>query len=142
MTKKNFWEGLLEEVTKAKHKSRLRAGLSASQHSTAHKNNPKRRSKPIYVFIGNALPCPLITVREADCLLHFAQGKTIRGTAEALALSPRTVESYLNSMKHKLQCQSKSDFVQKIIANVCLDDVRQQLETLEESTEGGAPTKQ
>ena len=103
-----------------------RARTTAHKPSAAPRQPTGRKRKQIY--IGNKLPCSLLTEREAHCLLHFAQGKTIRSTAECLNLSPRTVEFYLKNMKNKLNCHSKAEFVQKIISDVSLDDVRAQLD--------------
>lgn len=49
-----------------------------------------------------------ISKREAECLFHLSQGKGLKEISSILSLSPRTVESYLNNVKFKTGCSSKS----------------------------------
>lgn len=57
------------------------------------------------------------TNRETECIAHLLKGKTIKATAHALGLSPRTVEFYLNNMKQKLGCNTKSKLVELLYNN-------------------------
>lgn len=50
-----------------------------------------------------------LTRREKDCLRLLLQGKTAKETALLLAISPRTIESYFESMKAKLGCSYKAE---------------------------------
>lgn len=52
---------------------------------------------------------PLLTPRERECLHSLLEGKTAKETAVDLELSPRTVESYFDNIKKKLNCPSKRD---------------------------------
>lgn len=47
--------------------------------------------------------------RERECLRQLLHGKTAAEIGESLYLSPRTVESYLESLKEKLSCHSKRE---------------------------------
>lgn len=135
MVEKTFWDGLLTDIINADKPPASTHASPKETHHPSSRHKPlinRRRTRTRYISLGNTLPCSMITAREADCLLHFAQGKTIRSTAEALELSPRTVEFYLKNMKSKLQCHSKSEFVQKIITHVSLDAVRQQLDAIDQ----------
>lgn len=49
--------------------------------------------------------------REWECLHMLTEGKTMKGIAKTLNLSPRTVESYLNKIKHKSGYHFKSDLI-------------------------------
>ena len=49
-----------------------------------------------------------ITPRERTCLMQLIKGKTSKQIAE------RTIESYLNNIKHKLGCKTKSELILKI----------------------------
>ncbi len=51
------------------------------------------------------------TRREADCLVHFLQGKTANETGLALGLSQRTVEYYVKNMRQKVGCRTKADLI-------------------------------
>jgi DNA-binding CsgD family transcriptional regulator len=57
-----------------------------------------------------------LTDRQIGCLYHLVMGKTIKQTAEALKLSPRTVEHYLEAIKLKLGCRSRSDLISKALS--------------------------
>ena len=53
----------------------------------------------------------LLTKREWECLSGMAQGKTYKGVASILSLSPRTVETYLNQIREKTGVTSKSKLI-------------------------------
>ena len=50
-----------------------------------------------------------LTEREAQCVYHLIQGKTLKSTAEILDLSPRTVEFYVNNIKDRMGIIKKKD---------------------------------
>lgn len=54
-----------------------------------------------------------LTRREKECLLLIAEGKSIKGVASELSISPRTVESYLINAKDKLGYTHKEDLAAK-----------------------------
>jgi len=54
------------------------------------------------------------TNRESECLCYMLLGNTIKETARALEISPRTVEVYINIVKNKLRCFSRSQIISKI----------------------------
>ena len=62
-------------------------------------------------YLGDAFPGIYFTWREAQCMLLTLSGYTIAACAEALQLSPRTVEYYLKNMRVKLQCANKRSLV-------------------------------
>jgi steroid delta-isomerase-like uncharacterized protein len=51
----------------------------------------------------------LLTKRERECLECLLRGKTAKETATILGLSPRTVESYIETIKRKLKCSNKGE---------------------------------
>ena len=53
-----------------------------------------------------------LSKREFDSLSMVAQGKTAKEIANELSISPRTVETYLNKVKHKTGLVLRSDLVQ------------------------------
>jgi DNA-binding CsgD family transcriptional regulator len=57
------------------------------------------------------------THRELQCLVELSNGQTMKEIARAMAISPRTVESYLNSMKIKTGCFRKSQLLSLIPGN-------------------------
>lgn len=50
-----------------------------------------------------------LSKRERECLLSLLEGKTAKETAAHLGLSPRTVESYFENVKNKLDCWNKGE---------------------------------
>lgn len=56
-----------------------------------------------------------LTERERECILHILKGKTSAQIAEMLSLSRRTVEGYINNVKSKLGCNTKSMLIDKIL---------------------------
>lgn len=56
-----------------------------------------------------------LSKREWECLGKFAEGKAYKGVANALSLSPRTVETYLNQIKEKTGITSKAKLIDYFI---------------------------
>ena len=52
--------------------------------------------------------------REEQCIDLLLAGKTAKETADALFLSSRTVEMYLDNIKNKLGCKSKLEILHKL----------------------------
>ena len=59
----------------------------------------------------------VLSKRQKDCLRCLVKGMTIKEIAYTLKLSPRTVEHYLEAIKIKLNCYSRSELIQKCIAD-------------------------
>lgn len=55
-----------------------------------------------------------LSARELACAKLLLQGKSARLIAEALFLSPRTVETHLKHLKEKLYCHTKTELIAKI----------------------------
>jgi len=66
-------------------------------------------------YLGKPYESIYFTAREASCMWHFLNNKTIIEAAAALQLSPRTVEFYANNMKTKLSCYSKAELVKRVL---------------------------
>lgn len=52
-----------------------------------------------------------LSKREAECLLYFSQGRTMKEIAARIHLSPRTIETYINNIKNKVGCHTKGELV-------------------------------
>ncbi len=59
-------------------------------------------------YLNNIVNELKLSQREYECSYYFAKGKSIREIGKLLKLSPRTVESYLDNVKLKLNCPSKA----------------------------------
>ncbi|MBL8676913.1 MAG: helix-turn-helix transcriptional regulator, partial [Alphaproteobacteria bacterium] len=53
-----------------------------------------------------------LSQREYECLKNLLIGKTMKETAQELKLSPRTIESYLNNIKIKINAHTKSEIIE------------------------------
>lgn len=56
-----------------------------------------------------------IPARQEECLFYLVQGMTIKQIARQTNLSPRTVEHYLDALKSKLNCHSRSQLITKAL---------------------------
>jgi DNA-binding CsgD family transcriptional regulator len=56
-----------------------------------------------------------LTQRQEECLFCLVKGMTIKQIANELALSPRTVEHHIESIKNKLRCNSRSELIAKAL---------------------------
>ena len=62
-----------------------------------------------------------ITKRESECLFCLLRGKSIPEIANILQLSKRTVESYIDHIKMKMNCYSQAELCEKSVALGFLD---------------------
>lgn len=58
-----------------------------------------------------------LTTRECECVFLLIRGKTAKEIASLLSLSKRTVESYIENIKNKMNCQNKAEILVKAISN-------------------------
>ena len=56
----------------------------------------------------------LLSKREAECAKHLITSKTMKEIAKRMEISPRTVEHYLNNIKNKIGCWSKSELIEEL----------------------------
>lgn len=63
----------------------------------------------------NASLRPVLSQRQSQLLQLIILGKTTKASAYELNLSPRTVEHYLVTLKHKFEVFSKSQLIEKAI---------------------------
>lgn len=69
--------------------------------------DPKEKLKFIAPLLGGVA----LTQRELEVATFLAKGYTAVQMGEVLMLSPRTVETFLNSIKNKLNCFSKGEVI-------------------------------
>lgn len=63
-------------------------------------------------------PLDLLTERERDVLAAMAEGHTNQGIAEALHMSPKTVETHSRSIFQKLNLHPDDDYHRRVLAVV------------------------
>lgn len=54
-----------------------------------------------------------LPLRQAQCLFFLLRGKPIKAIAKILCLSPRTIESYIENIKIRFNCSTKSELIDK-----------------------------
>lgn len=109
----HHWDHLVKEVLEKKYRGVANDEQEGRQATDAKKALRAVLPKQRYV-LGEDHKLYL-TYREAQCMLLFIHGKTVIKAAQCLALSPRTVEYYLNNMKSKLKCRTKSELIELIL---------------------------
>lgn len=72
-------------------------------------------------FIHKKLIDIELTQREEECLFYIVRGKSAKMIGKILNISPRTVEGYIESLKHKLNCTNKTDLVDAAIRTGFID---------------------
>lgn len=70
---------------------------------------------PTHFLSGSFHNNTYLTKREKECIYYLIRGKTAREISQYLKLSPRTVESHIQNLKHKLNVSTKSELIDKII---------------------------
>lgn len=70
-----------------------------------------------YYSIGKENNKFLLTNRESECLFYLIRGKSAKSIAKILNISFRTVEVYLENLKIKFNCKTKSDLIEQAIQN-------------------------
>jgi DNA-binding CsgD family transcriptional regulator len=62
-----------------------------------------------------------ISHREQQTLFYLLRGKTAKEIGCILNISPKTVEYYIENLKNKFNCHSRSELISKGIENGCLN---------------------
>ncbi len=79
--------------------------------------------KPEKILINNGTKNFFLTKRESECLGLLARGQSAKETGRSLGISSRTVESYLDSIKTKLSCTSRSQIFDLVLSNPLNQDL-------------------
>jgi len=119
-----YWDHVLQEVlNKGKPSQRFtftnvgKRKLYDTQRAPQIRKKYRRRKTNCCYMLGKQFNNVYFTKREAQCMIHIIGGKTNQDVAHLLQLSPRTVEFYVQNMKTKLHCRTKSELVGKIITS-------------------------
>lgn len=79
----------------------------------SHKLSKKNYS----YYIGEGLKNHSLSDKQQLCLFYYIRGYTAKSVGEKIGLSKRTIESYLDTIKYKLQVNSKNELIEKAINN-------------------------
>ncbi|KTD82220.1 helix-turn-helix transcriptional regulator [Legionella waltersii] len=58
-----------------------------------------------------------LTQRECECVFLLTRGKSAKEIGELLSLSKRTIESYIENIKNKMDCKNKAEILVKAVLN-------------------------
>ena len=112
-----YWDMVLDEVLSPDNERRISftniADIKAKKSKSKLKSSRKRSR--YMCKLGNNYPGIYFTRREAECMWHLIQGKTIKLAAAAMQLSCRTIEFYLENMKKKIDCKTKPELIELIL---------------------------
>lgn len=116
-----YWDKILMEVinknaVKEPPKPELAKAEKVGRAITKRRLHVKKKlfASKIYT-LGPKYDGIYFTHREAECMLLILKGRTVDKTADALRLSPRTIEYYLKNMKLKLGCRTKFELVERVL---------------------------
>jgi DNA-binding CsgD family transcriptional regulator len=98
-------------------------GVPRSPFSAVNSQSPRARKGNKSYNLGTKYGGVYFTQREAECMILLLQGKTISKIALALQLSPRTVEYYLQNMKKKVSCRTKSELIGLVLDSEFLQNI-------------------
>lgn len=62
-----------------------------------------------------------LSIQEFKCLAWLSRGKAVKEIGRVMNLSPRTVESYIDNIKHKVNAHSRSHLIDLFCSNFCGD---------------------
>lgn len=97
----------------------------AHKHRFILPNNSSEKKLLLYSDFKKAEDLQsLITPRQRDCLRDLARGMTAKQIANSLNLSHRTVESYLNTLKERLNCSNRFELINKALQ---MKDIKERL---------------
>ena len=112
-----YWDGVLREVVN-KGKPGVRCMLTNSKADEVKAVRPKlQQSVPsLNFFLGPMYPGVYLTLREAQSVALLMRGYTLKQIGQRLCLSPRTIECYARNVRSKLNCHSRAQVIEAIIA--------------------------
>ena len=124
-----IWNDVLSEVMQRKA-DRQKIGLfSASDaeyeayHIETRKKLLAKKGRYIRYGLGNRYGQAYFTKRESECMVLLLKGKTIDNVATEFNLSPRTIEFYVNNMKSKVGCRTKSELIGLVYASEFIKNI-------------------
>ena len=79
------------------------------------KNEFIRSTRPKKVIFHVGKKEIILSMREVDCLFGVLEGKTAQEIGKKLFISKRTIETHLDNIRHKLNCQDRSELFKIIL---------------------------
>jgi DNA-binding CsgD family transcriptional regulator len=118
-----YWDVVLQEVLNKHSPGYVFIFTNLADHlprKAIRQEGKKPRCNKTY-FLGAKYQNIYLTQRETECVLYLLTGLTVKIVAEKLGLSTRTVEFYINNIKAKLKCRTKTQLLSHIKNSQLLD---------------------
>ncbi|MDN2567065.1 LuxR C-terminal-related transcriptional regulator [Aquibium sp. A9E412] len=80
-------------------------------HSLTRDDDPLRRAVWSFADLSDSRPILALTTRERQIVMHLGEGRTSKEIARALAISPRTVESYRARLLKKCRAANVAELL-------------------------------
>lgn len=77
--------------------------------------NNKHIKKAANFYLNSQYDGLNLSKRQTECLFYLIRGKSLKAIGKAMNLSPRTIESYIDLIKDKMGCNTKSEVIEKAI---------------------------
>jgi|GEM_PF-4640411 len=107
---------IIEQVEGYKFKTT--AILLGEEDETLKKKEKFNREIELsYLNVDVKGSCISLTKRATQCVIELIQGSSNKMIGKTLNISPRTVESYMESIKIKLNCDGKNQIIKKFMKN-------------------------
>lgn len=74
----------------------------------------RKETKIKKYYLSPSYPDVYLSCREAQCVAYFLKGYSNRIIGNILNLSSKTIDSYTDNIKKKLNCRSKAELIVKI----------------------------
>lgn len=91
-------------------------GISVEINKISYMENTSLKIDPISAFtkkiINSHENTYKLSTQQLECLFWLAKGMTLKKIAFSMKLSHRTIESYIENIKLKLNCNSKTDLIE------------------------------
>ena len=114
--KQHFLSQSMELIQQAEHERQLLQHAVFPQifdlpHAGNHESNTINAISPVCVFHKKTGIPTNLSPQRSQCFLHLMQGKSTKAIAEAMSLSPKTVEHYLEMLRRELGCRSSKELI-------------------------------
>jgi DNA-binding CsgD family transcriptional regulator len=110
--------GTLQDVTDIVHQAGANFSSNAnglSPESLVLRDLLQDLVEPRY-YLSGKYEGKYLTKREAECLVCLAHGLTAKETSRLLKISFRTIEIYIQQVKHKFNCSTRSALIREAMA--------------------------
>lgn len=132
MTMESYWRAVLHEVeNKSNTACSFKYTNVGPEEALVPPKPRKRRANPTpkkKFFVGESYPSVYFTQREFDCMVSLLRGSTVKEIAVQLELSPRTVEYYIKNLKTKMDCQTRSELLNRALQSDLIKEAMAKLE--------------